>query len=98
MFRSNKLKNERSILDQVGSFESSHISSDQQLKARLFQENSLRELSRGKEPGEEINLQEALKRRQLAKILIKERKRKLVELVDDLDNNYAANQFGARRF
>ncbi len=88
MFQSNKFKNEHSVIDMSQGLQ------DLQLMIELGETNKiqadvhLRELGKGIKQVKDLSLKDSLQRRQIAKVLMPERKHRLKMLIDDVNVNY----------
>ena len=88
MFQTNKFKNEHSVIDMSQGLQ------DLQLMIELGETNQiqadvhLRELAKGIKQVKDLSLKDSLQRRQIAKVLMPERKHRLKMLIDEMSVNY----------
>ena len=88
-FQTNKLKNERSVVDITQSLQDIQLMMELQDKTKSHGDQILLELSKGYAQGfQEATLAESLKRRQIAKVLTAERKQRLRAMIDQPSQYY----------
>jgi uncharacterized protein YqiB (DUF1249 family) len=90
MFKTNKLKNERSVVDITQSLQDMQLMMEITESQKYTTDSHLRELSKGLHSAMEVDLEASLKRRQISKVLLAERKQLLRNLTEDL-SNYCLN-------
>ncbi len=90
MFKTNKLKNERSVVDMTQSLQDMQLMMELAETQKQKTDSHLRELSKGLNSAMEVDLEASLKRRQISKVLLAERKQLLRNLTEDL-SNYCLN-------